>query len=190
MLECNFAHDGQAQSRAVDLRAQRTIKRPEDQIALGQRDTRARVFDLQHRGRFVCRHVDAYRHTAAARCVLQGVVHQVAHHFAHQHGLPHQLGMFGAFKAQIDALFHGPGNKIAHGFQGDLRQVDGLNTQHLFLAFSTCHGQQLVHHVRSALARQRNLLQGMFHGLRVGESAVEVAPGKLGLHAQACQRCF
>ena len=84
MLGGDLVHDRQAQAGAIHIGAQRTVERLEHLLALGWRDARPGVFDLQyhHLAERVIDHTHG-DHAARGR-VLQCVVHQVANQLAQQ----------------------------------------------------------------------------------------------------------
>ena len=67
-------------------------------------------------------------------------------------------------------------------------EVDRLRCARLLLVLGARHRQQLVDHVRGALARAGDLLQRLLQRLRVALAGVDLALRQLGLRAQPGQR--
>jgi hypothetical protein len=193
MLAHDLVHDRQAQPAAVDLGAQGAVEGPEHVFALGRRDAGAVVLDLQHQHLAEGVGHQARGDGAAWRRVAQRVVDQVAHQFAQQHRVAAQARASGfgrVLVAQVDALFQGLRHEVAHHVHRGRSEVDLAPADGVFAVLGACHRQQLIDHVRRALARQRDLVQRVFHRLRFALAAVDLALGQLGLHAQPGQRCL
>ncbi len=93
-----------------------------------------------------------------------------------------------ALVAQVDAALQGPRHEVQHHGAGDAGQVHRHAAHGLAAVFGTRQGQQLVHHVRGALAGQGDVAQRLHHRVRVGAPALDLARHQLGLHAQPRQR--
>ena len=161
MLRRDLAHDGQAEAGAVDLGAERAVERLEHQFALGYGDARAGVLHLQHHD-LPERVVDhPHRDGPAGRRVLQRVVDQVADQLAQQQRMAEYLRALRvacqrrvarAFIAEVDAFFERARDEVAHRLGREPGQVHHLALRHLLLVFGPRHREQLVDHVRGALA--------------------------------------
>ena len=199
MLVGDLRDDRQPQAGAIDRGAQRAVEGLEDQLALGRRNARPRVLDLQHhRLRKRIGH-HPHRDGTAARGVVQRVVDQIGDQLAQQQGVAEHIGLagtlqgvrqlgVGALVAQIDAGIERTRHEVAHHIGGQGLQVDAVTGLDAGTCIGPRHRQQLVDHVRRALRGPRHLLQRGTQQLRIAVAGVDLARSQLGLHAQARQR--